>query len=236
MQMYNRSGNVFYSLERGVDLQPIMRQVYAWMGLGMLLSAVVAAVTVGTSLIDLAANPVIFLVAIIGEFGLVLGLSAGLGRMSAATATTLFFAYAALNGFTLSAVLLAFTSATVVSALVATAALFGVMSIIGYTTEVDLTRMGTYLMMGVVGLVIAMVVSMFVSSGPLDMLISMGGVLIFTALTAYDTQRIGRMAAQVSMEDGEAAAKFGVFGALQLYLDFVNMFLFMLRLMGGRRR
>jgi FtsH-binding integral membrane protein len=223
MRTLNRNGSVFYPLERGIDLQPIMRQVYAWMGLGMLLSAVVAAVTVGTSLIDVAANPVIFLVAIVAEFGMVLGLSAGLGRMSAGTATMLFFAYAALNGFTLSVVLLAFTSATVIS-------------VIGYTTQVDLTRMGTYLMMGVIGLVIAMIVSMFISSGPLDMLISMAGVLIFTALTAYDTQRISRMATQISIEDGQASAKLGVIGALTLYLDFVNMFLFMLRLMGGRRR
>jgi FtsH-binding integral membrane protein len=236
MRTLNRNGSVFYPLERGIDLQPIMRQVYAWMGLGMLLSAVVAAVTVGTSLIDVAANPVIFLVAIVAEFGMVLGLSAGLGRMSAGTATMLFFAYAALNGFTLSVVLLAFTSATVISAFVATAALFGVMSVIGYTTQVDLTRMGTYLMMGVIGLVIAMIVSMFISSGPLDMLISMAGVLIFTALTAYDTQRISRMATQISIEDGQASANLGVIGALTLYLDFVNMFLFMLRLMGGRRR
>jgi FtsH-binding integral membrane protein len=236
MQMFDRNGSAFYPLERGIDLQPIMRQVYTWMGLGMLLSAVVAAVTVSTSLIDLAANPVVFLVAVVAEFGMVLGLSVGLNRVSSTTATMLFFAYAALSGFTLSVVMLAFTSATVVSAFVATAALFGAMSIIGYTTQMDLTRMGTYLMMGVIGLVIAMVVSLFVSSGPLDMLISMMGVLIFTALTAYDTQRIGRMAAQISMEDGEATAKLGVIGALTLYLDFVNMFLFMLRLMGGRRR
>lgn len=236
MRTLNGSGSVFYPQERGVSLQPVMRQVYAWMGLGMLLSALVAAATVDTSLIDLAANPVIFLVAVVAEFGMVLGLSAGLRRMSSATATLLFFAYAALNGFTLSVVLLAFTSATVVSAFVATAALFGAMSVIGYTTHLDLSRMGTYLMMGVIGLVIAMVVSLFVSSGPLNMLVSMAGVLIFTALTAYDTQRIGRMAADINVDDGEASAKLGVIGALSLYLDFVNMFLFMLRLMGGRRR
>jgi FtsH-binding integral membrane protein len=155
--------------------------------------------------------------------------------MSGGTAITLFFAYAALNGFTLSIVLLAFTVGTVVSAFVVTAALFGVMSFIGYTTNVDLTKMGTYLMMGVIGLVIAMVVNLFINSGPLDMLISMIGVLIFTGLTAYDTQSIGRMAAEASAE-GDAAAKLGVMGALKLYLDFINMFLFMLRLMGGRRR
>jgi FtsH-binding integral membrane protein len=235
MNTYNRNSSLFYPAARGIDLQPIMRQVYVWMGLGTLLTAFVAYLTVNTALIDLAANPVVLIMAIIAEFGMVLGLSLGLNRMSGGTATTLFFAYAALNGFTLSIVLLAFTVGTVVSAFVVTAALFGVMSFIGYTTNVDLTKMGTYLMMGVIGLVIAMVVNLFINSGPLDMLISMIGVLIFTGLTAYDTQSIGRMAAEVSSE-GDAAAKLGVMGALKLYLDFINMFLFMLRLMGGSNR
>ena len=236
MRTLNRNESLFYPLARGVNLQSIMRQVYTWMALGMLLSAVVATATVDTSLINLATNPVMLLVALVAEFGIVLGLSAGFRRVSSGTATLLFFAYAALNGFTLSVVLLAFSSVTVISAFAATATLFGVMSVIGYTTQMDLTRMGTYLMMGVIGLVIAMIISLFISSGPLEMLISMVGVLIFTALTAYDTQRIGRMGTEISLEDGEAASKLGIFGALLLYLDFINMFLFMLRLMGGRRR
>jgi hypothetical protein len=211
-----------------------MRQVYIWMGLGMMLTAFVAYITVSTSLINLAANPVIMLVAIIAEFGLVIGINFAFQKISSGVAATLFFAYAALNGFTLSIVLLVFSIASVFVAFAATAALFGAMSIIGYTTKVDLSKMGTYLMMGIIGLVIAMVVNMFVNSGPLDTLISMAGVLIFTALTAYDTQRIGRMAAGMSM-NGESAAKFGIFGALKLYLDFINMFLFMLRLLGRRR-
>ena len=234
MNVMNRNGSLSYPLEGGIDLQSIMRQVYIWMGLGMLLTAFVAYVTVSTSLINLAANPIILLVAIIAEFGLVIGINFAFKRISSGVAATLFFAYAALNGFTLSIVLLVFSIASVFVAFAATAALFGAMSIIGYTTKVDLSRMGTYLMMGVIGLVIAMVVNMFVNSGPLDTLISMAGVLIFTALTAYDTQRIGRMAAGMSM-NGESAAKFGIFGALKLYLDFINMFLFMLRLLGRRR-
>ena len=235
MRTLSHNGSLLYPIEHRINLQSIMRQVYVWMGLGTLLTAVVAYATINTSLINLAANPAAFLVAMIAEFGMVLGLSFGFNRLSSGAATALFFAYAALNGFTLSMALLAFSAGTVISAFAATAVLFGVMSVIGYTTEVDLTKMGTYLLMGVIGLVIAMVVSLFVSSGPLDMLISMVGVLIFTALTAYDTQRIGRMAAEISTE-GDAAAKLGVFGALKLYLDFINMFLFMLRLMGGSRR
>ena len=234
MNTVNRNESLSYPIESRINLQPIMRQVYIWMSLGMLLTAIVAYVTVNTSLINLAANPIVLLVAVVAEFGLVLGISFGFNKISSGTAGVLFFAYAALNGFTLSMVLLAFSTASVFAAFVATAALFGAMSIIGYTTKVDLSKMGTYLLMGVIGLIIAMVVNMFVNSGPLDMIISMAGVLIFTALTAYDTQRIGRMAAEMSIQ-GDAIAKLGIFGALKLYLDFINMFLFMLRLMGRRR-
>jgi hypothetical protein len=211
-----------------------MRQVYTWMVLGMLITTVVAFVTASTSLVNLATNPIILLIAVLAEFGLVLVISRGLNRLSAGAATLLFMLYAALNGFTLSIVLLAFTGASLFLAFATTAALFGVMSIIGYTTKVDLSRMGTYLMMGVMGLVIAMVINIFVGSGPLDTIISVAGVLIFTALTAYDTQRIGRMAAQMNVT-GDSEVKFGIFGALKLYLDFINMFLFVLRLTGRRR-
>jgi len=230
----NRNGSLSYPLAGRIDLQAILRQVYTWMVLGMLITAGVAYVTVSTSLINLAANPIILIVAIIAEFALVLVISRGLNRLSAGTATLLFMLYAALNGFTLSMVLLDFTFGSVFLAFASTAALFGVMSVIGYTTKVDLSKMGTYLMMGVIGLVIAMVINMFVGSSLLDTIISLAGVLIFTALTAYDTQRIGRMAAQMSM-NGDAALKFGIFGALKLYLDFINMFLFVLRLTGRRR-
>lgn len=235
MNSMNRNYNMFNPMEGSIDLQSIMRQVYTWMVLGMLLTTVVAYATVSTSLINLAANPVVLIVALIAEFGVVLAISFGFSRLSSGMATVLFFLYAALNGFTLSIVLLAFSIETVFLAFASTAALFAAMSVIGYTTKVDLSRMGTYLMMAVFGLIIAMVINLFVNSGPLDMIVSIAGVLIFTALTAYDTQRIGRMAAQMSME-GDAGVKFGIFGALKLYLDFINMFLFILRLFGGRRR
>ncbi len=234
MNTMNRGNGVWYPLERGINLQSIMRQVYMWMGLGLLITAGVAFVTVNSPLINLAANPVALLVAVIAELGLVLGISFGFNRISALTATGLFLVYAALNGFTLSLVLLAFTSTSVFSALIATAALFGAMSIIGYTTHVDLSKFGTFLMMGLIGLLIAMIVSIFINSGPLNLIINVVGVLLFTGLTAFDTQRIGRMAAQMDAH-GEAAAKMSVFGALKLYLDFINMFLFILRLVGRRR-
>jgi FtsH-binding integral membrane protein len=230
----NRNVNNYYPMEGAVDLRSIMRQVYTWMVLGLVITTAVAFVTASTSLINLAVNPIILIIAVLAEFGLVLGISAGLNRLSTGVATLLFMLYAALNGFTLSIVLLAFTGASLFVAFATTAALFAAMSIIGYTTKVDLSKMGTFLMMGVLGLVIAMVVNMFVASGPLDLIISIAGVLIFTALTAFDTQRIGRMAAQMNVT-GENEVKFGIFGALRLYLDFINMFLFVLRLTGRRR-
>ena len=235
MDTYNRNQNMLSSMEGGLDFSSIMRQVYTWMILGMLLTTVVAWGTVSTSLVNLAANPVVLLVAVVAEFGVVLGISAGFNRISSGTATVLFFVFAALNGFTLSIILLVFSIQSVFLAFASTAALFAIMSVIGYTTSVDLSKMGTYLMMGVIGLVIAIVVNMFVNSGPLDTLISIIGVLIFTALTAYDTQTISRMANQMSL-DGDSGEKLGIFGALKLYLDFINMFLFMLQLFGGRRR
>ena len=234
MNVMNRNESLSYPVAGGVNLQQIMRQVYIWMSLGMLLTAATAYITVNTSLINLAANPIILLVAVVAEFGLVMGISFGFTRLSPRVAATLFFVYAALNGFTLSIVLLAFSTVSVFVAFVVTAALFGAMSIVGYTTKMDLSKMGTYVTMGLIGLIIAMVANIFVHSGPLDTLISMAGVLIFTALTAYDTQRIGRMAAEMSVK-GDAMAKLGIFGALKLYLDFINMFLFVLRLIGRRR-
>jgi len=231
----NRNGSLYYPAAGAVDLQSIMRQVYTWMVLGLLITTVVAYGTVSSPfLISLAANPIILLIAVLAEFGLVLGISAGLNRLSSGVATMLFMLYAALNGFTLSIVLLAFTGASLFVAFGCTAALFGAMSILGYTTKLDLSKLGTFLMMAVLGLVIAMVVNIFVASGPLDTIISVAGVLIFTALTAYDTQRIGRMAAQMNIT-GDSEVKFGIFGALRLYLDFINMFLFVLRLTGRRR-
>jgi FtsH-binding integral membrane protein len=234
MNSIDRNGSLSNPLEGAVDLQSIMLQVYTWMVLAMLITAGVAYVTVSTPLINLAANWIILIVALVAELVLVLVISRSLNRLSAGTATVLFIVYAGLNGFTLSIVLLAFTTGSVFLAFASTAGMFAAMSVIGYTTKVDLSKLGTYLMMGVIGLILAMVVNIFVGSSLLDMLISMAGVLIFTALTAYDTQRIGRMAAEMS-RSGEAAVKFGIVGALRLYLDFINMFLFVLRLVGRRR-
>lgn len=234
MDPYNRNNGLSYPIANGIDIQSVMRQVFIWMALGLLVTAFMAYLTVNTTLVNLAFNPVVLIIAIVAEFGVVLAISWGFNKISAVTATLLFFGYAALNGFTLSIVLLAFSNISLFIAFAITATLFISMAIIGYTTKVDLSKMGTFLMMGLIGIVITMVVNMFLNSGSLDTIISFIGVLIFTGLTAFDTQRIGRMASQ--MDTGEDnTIKFGIFGALKLYLDFINMFLFVLRFTGRRR-
>ena len=215
-----------------VAIQPLMRQVYIWMTAGLGVTTLVAFLTITTSLINVvASNPLIFYGALFGEIGLVWWLSANLNRIQTGTALTLFFVYSALNGLTLSLVLLIYGMGTVIPAFMTTAGVFGVMSILAITTTIDLSKYGTYLMMGVIGLIIAMIVNMFFSNSSLDWLISVAGVMIFTALTAYDTQRIYRMAQEAPYGD---TSKLAIMGALKLYLDFINLFLFILRLFGRR--
>ena len=172
---------------------------------------------------------------LIAEFGLVLGLSAGIQRLSARVATALFAGYAVLNGFTLSLVLLVVSRGTVDTAFLAAAGLFAAMAVFAATAQIDLNSTGTYMIMGVIGLVIAMLVNLFSNSGPLDMLISMLAVLIFTGLTAFDTRRIGQLAAQMRAK-GQTRDKSGIIGALQLYLDFVNSLVYGVRFVVGSLR
>ncbi|NPV68456.1 MAG: Bax inhibitor-1/YccA family protein [Anaerolineae bacterium] len=218
-----------------VEAQDILRWVYLWMGFGLLVTAGVAVVTVNTpALLALLASPVLW-IALISELILVFALSAALPRLSPAVASLMFFVYAALNGFTLAGIFLVYTGASISAAFVATAAMFGAMTIVGFTTQIDLTRFGSFLFMGVIGLLVAMLVNLFLASSGLNLIISIVGVLLFTGLAAYDTQRIRAMAAQPQLqEDGSLAMKLSIIGALALYLDFVNMFLFLLRLLGSR--
>lgn len=239
-----RRGFPYADLEQSFGLvvdaelvRSVMQRVYLWMATAMATTALAALLTVNVGLSDtLVQNPLIYLVAIFAELGLVFYLGARLNRLAPATAITLFFAYSALNGVTLSLILLAYTSGSVVSAFVSTAALFGAMSIFGATTKADLTKFGTYLFMGLIGLLIALLVNLFLRSTGFDLIISVAGVLIFTGLTAYDTQRIGRMSAMVARSGEEAAlTRVSLMGALVLYLDFINLMLFILRLAGNRR-
>lgn len=224
--------NTFASVETA---RMVMLQVYIWMTMGLLTTAAVAFATIEAGIAD-NINPMMFFAAFIVELGLVFWLSARVMQMAPGQAIVLFLTYAAVNGFTMSLILMAYTSASVGIAFISTASLFAAMSIVGATTKMDLTKWRTFLMMALIGLLIAMVINIFLASSAMDFVISVAGVLLFTALTAYDTQRIGRMAQAPSLSsDGALVTRVSIMGALVLYLDFINLFIFILRLTGNRR-
>ncbi len=221
----------------GVGLQPLLRQVYTWMTLAMLVttgSAVIIS-SVGAEL--LARNPALVMGAVILQFILVMALSWGMPRMSVGLAQLLFFVYAASVGVTISLILLVYDGSTVIAAFATTAVLFFVMTMMGLTTRIDLSRYRSYFFIGLIGLVVAMVINMFLRSSGLELLISFAGVVVFTALTAYDTQRIRRMAEdpRLAGEGTVTMTRLAIMGALGLYLNFLNLFLFLLRLFAGAR-
>jgi FtsH-binding integral membrane protein len=164
-------------------------------------------------------------------------MSFGYRRLSASALMALFIAYAIINGISFSFILLAFTPGSVLGCFLSASAMFGVMAVMGYTTNQDLTKFGRILMMGVIGILIAMVINFFMHSSGLDYLISIIGVMVFVGLTAYDVQKLKRIGEGLEYDDISAAdtKKMSVLGALTLYLDFINIFLFLLRLFGDRR-
>ncbi len=213
-----------------------IRRVYNWMGLGLALTAFVALYTTSNHyLINLIfGNQLVFFGLIIGELALVIVLSAAINRLQASTATLLFFLYAGLNGLTLSVIFLAYTRASITSTFFVTAGTFAVTSLYGYTTQRDLTSWGSFFFMGLIGIIIASVVNIFLNSPMIYWLVTYAGVLIFVGLTAYDTQKLKQMAL-TGFADEETARKSAVMGALALYLDFINLFLMLLRILGARR-
>ncbi len=166
--------------------------------------------------------------------GMVLLISASFHKFSSTTLVVLFIIFSILMGMSLSTIFLRYTGASIVSTFFITAATFGVMAVLGYTTKTDLTKFGSILMMGLIGIIIAMVVNIFLQSGTMDYIISGIGVLIFTGLTAYDVQKLKRIGSGIEYET-EETNKLAIMGALNLYLDFINLFLFLLRFMGDRK-
>ncbi|MHC1699171.1 MAG: Bax inhibitor-1 family protein [Geobacteraceae bacterium] len=215
-----------------VKQNTLIRKVYGWMGAGLAITAFMALVTLSSPAIlnAVLGNKLIFYGLIIGELALVFTLSGAINRLSAATATLIFIAYAALNGITMSVVFLAYTANSITSTFVITAGMFGAMSLYGSTTKRDLTSWGSFLFMGLIGIVIASIVNIFVGSSAVSWFVSGIGVIVFTGLTAYDTWKIKEMAAQ-----GIEGRKPAIIGALTLYLDFINLFLMLLRFTGNRR-
>ena len=210
----------------------LIRQVYAWMGAGLAITAFMALITLSSPALlnAVLGNKLIFYGLMIGELALVFTLSGAIDKLSATTATLIFVAYSALNGITLSTVALVYTANSITSTFVITGGMFGAMSIYGYMTKKDLTSWGSFLFMGLIGVVIASVVNIFVGSSSVSWVISGIGVIVFTGLTAYDTWKIKEMAAH-----GTEGRKPAILGALTLYLDFINLFLMLLRFTGNRR-
>jgi FtsH-binding integral membrane protein len=225
---------------RDAGLRSYMLSVYNYMASGVLLTGIIALGFANSSLINLIVNPgtgqatPLFWIALFAPLGVVFALSLGINRISAGTAQALFWAYAALVGVQFSSLFLVYTGTSIAQAFFATAAGFLGLSLYGYTTKRDLSGFGTFLIMGVVGLFVAMLLNIFLRSPALNLGISAIGVLIFAGLTVYDTQKIKSIYFAVA-GNGEAMAKSAVIGALNLYLDFINMFLFLLRFMGQRR-
>jgi uncharacterized protein len=213
-----------------------MQKVYLWMTFALTLTGFVAYRTTQSEfLLELIFSSSFgFIGLILVELALVFWISSGIQRMSSNMAIGLFLLYSVLNGLTLSVLLIAYTGASVASTFFITAGMFGAMSVYGYTTKQDLSSWGNLLFMALIGLILASVVNIFLQSSGLYWLISYIGVLVFVGLTAYDTQKIKQLAAQVIVES-EEGRKVAILGALTLYLDFINMFIFMLRILGNRR-
>lgn len=226
------------STQTQVLVNEFIRSVYNWMGIGLALTGFIAYYVSNNAEIQnlIFGNKLVFFGLIIAELGLVFAISARLNKMQASTATSLFVLYAALNGATLSSIFLVYTSSSITSTFFICSATFIACSIFGMTTKRDLTSMGGFMAMGLIGILIASVVNMFIKSSAMDMIISYIGVIVFVGLTAYDTQKLKHMAmTQPSGLEAGVIRKGAILGALSLYLDFINLFLMLLRILGDRK-
>lgn len=219
----------------------VMRNVYLWMCLGLFVTGFVSMALIYTPLfyllVGLLKIPFAFLGIMLIEIGVVWWLSARIRTLSVGASRAAFIFYAILNGITMSIVFLVYTQSSIALTFISTASLFGAMSIIGYTTKLDLSKWGSYLLMGLVGFLIGSVVNLFFASSALEWFLTYAGIALFIGLTVYDTQRIRIMVTSAVQSGDETGAKLiGLLGALKLYLDFINLFLLILRLVGGRRR
>lgn len=236
MDRFSRSNDSIVQ-RTGSGLQTFMAQVYGWMTVGLLLTAFVALYVASSEalLSMIFSSKIVFFGLIIAQLGLVFVLSGMVHKMSGAMATSLFMLYSVLTGVTISSVLLLYTASSIASTFFICAAMFGALSVYGYTTKRSLTGMGSFLFMGLIGIIIASIVNIFMQSSMMSMVISYAGVLIFAGLTAYDTQKLKDMGSEINQEDKENMRRYSIMGALTLYLDFINLFLMLLRILGDRR-
>ncbi len=213
----------------------LMRKVYVWMTLALVITGITAYGVANSPgiLQAIYTNKILFFGMIIAEFALVIGVSAAINKLSLATATLMFVLYSVINGALMSYIFLAYTASSVATVFFITAGTFAAMAVVGYTTKTDLSSMGKYLFMALIGLIIATVVNLFVKSDGMTLILSYIGVLVFVGLTAWDSQKIKQMLLQAP-DAGEGAQKLALLGALTLYLDFINLFIYLLRIFGKR--
>jgi hypothetical protein len=220
------------SVQTAERVSAFLAKVYGWMFIGLSITAVVAFVVAGSPLKDmLVENRLVFFGLVLAELGLVFYLSARVDSLEPGPAAGLFVAYSALNGVTLSMILLVYTGASVAGTFVVTGVMFGALAVFGTTTSRSLAGVGQFFFMGLIGLVLASIIGIFWHSDALQFLITVVGVIVFTGLTAWDAQRLKQMGAELPVERMGAHA---IVGALSLYLNFVNLFLMLLRLQGRR--
>ncbi|TDB62666.1 Bax inhibitor-1/YccA family protein [Photorhabdus khanii] len=236
MDRYPRSNGSIIQ-QAGTGLQTYMAQVYGWMTCGLLLTAFVAwyASQSQAVIAFIFSNSIVFYGLIIAQLGLVFVLSGLINRMNGSLATGLFMLYSALTGLTLSSIFIVYTGGSIATTFVVTAGMFGALSFYGYTTKRSLSGLGSFLFMGLIGIILASLVNYWLKSETLMWAITYIGVVIFAGLTAYDTQKLKEMGEDLDVNDKESLRKFSIVGALTLYLDFINMFLMLLRIFGDRR-
>jgi len=224
----------------GVMAKNFISNVFSWMGIAMAITAVTAyffandAGLMNMLISETGGMSIMGWVVMLAPFGMVMWMGMGFQRMSYGTLVAVFGVYSILMGMSLSFILLIYTAASVFQTFLTTALMFGVMALVGYTTKTDLTKFGSILFMALIGLIIASIINMFLGSGTMDYIISFVGVLIFTGLIAYDVQKLKKIGSGI-MYQNQDANKLAVMGALSLYLDFINLFLFLLRFMGNRK-
>ncbi|AJC66002.1 MULTISPECIES: Bax inhibitor-1/YccA family protein [Dickeya] len=236
MDRFPRSnGSIVQQASTG--LQTYMAQVYGWMTCGLLLTAFVSWYAANTpAVLQLVfSSKITFYGLVIAQLGLVFVLSGMVHRLSGSVATTLFMLYSALTGLTLSSIFIVYSGESIASTFVITAGMFGAMSLYGYVTKRDLTGLGSMLFMALIGILLATLVNFWLKSEGLQLAITYIGVLVFVGLTAYDTQKLKNIGEELSVDDKDNFRKYSIMGALTLYLDFINLFLMLLRLFGSRR-
>lgn len=215
----------------------LFRSVYVWMTLALAITGFVAlyAAKSYTLINAMAQNSILFWGLLIAEIALVVFLSARIHRLSFTTATILFITYSVLNGLTMSILFMVYTMSSIATTFFVTAGTFGVTAVYGYVTKKDLTRIGSLCIMGVIGLIIASLVNLFLHNSMMELVISYIGVLLFVGLTAYDSQKIKQLLSDDDIEVNEMTQKIALMGSLTLYLDFINLFIYLLRILGDRK-